>query len=122
MKKKSIVIAIISVIIIVGIIIFVLNMNKNLISKEQTVHNVRFYNASIFKRDGKYILKLSIDGKVNIDNYKFDADVKDIKGKSLYVFTGFITDLKKEDSLDVEMETDKDLKKAYQITYTVYKE
>ena len=122
MKKKSIVIAIISVIIIVGIIIFVLNMNKNIISKEQTVHNVRFYNASIFKRDGKYILKLSIDGKVNIDNYKFDADVKDKKGKSLYVFTGFITDLKKEDSLDVEMETDKDLKKAYQITYTVYKE
>lgn len=120
MKKKIIIIG--SVLIILGIIVFFIFKanSKTEIGNSQTVHDITFFDASITKKSGKYIFRVKLDSDKDLDVKKFHADIKDKKGESLDVLEGIINGIKSEDSLEVEIESSKDLKKAYQISYSVY--
>lgn len=120
MKKRMIII--ISALLVLGIIIFfIFNANKKTeISKIQTIHGITFFDANIKKKGKKYIFIVKLDSDKDLDIKKFHADIKDKNGKTLDVLEGIINGIKKEDNLEVEIESSKDLKKAYQISYSVY--
>ena len=120
MKKRMIII--ISALLVLGIIIFfIFNANKKTeISKIQTIHDITFFDANIKKKGKKYVFTVKLDSDKDLDIKKFHADIKDKNGKTLDVLEGIINGIKKEDNLEVEIESSKDLKKAYQISYSVY--
>lgn len=120
MKKRMIII--ISALLVLGIIIFfIFNANKKTeINKSQTIHDITFFDANIKKKGKKYVFTVKLDSDKDLDIKKFHADIKDKNGKTLDVLEGIINGIKKEDNLEVEIESSKDLKKAYQISYSVY--
>ena len=120
MKKKLIIIVAVIVVVIIGIFaVIILTPEETKIEETKYVHDIKFYNSKIEKKGKKYVfyVTLTTDKENNADN--FDADIKDKSGKSLVVLKGFIGNMKKGDIINVEIETPKNLKKAYQITYTV---
>ncbi len=120
MKKKIIIIVSILVFIGVGIFAFILFTNsKTKISEERLVHDIRFYNAKISKKGDKYIFYVSLKAKKDVDVDNFDANIKSRNGKSITILKGYIGTMKKGDLANVEIETPVNLKKAYEITYTV---
>ncbi len=120
MKKRMIII--VSVLVILGIILFfVINTNKkNEINKTQTIHDITFFDANIKKKGKKYVFSVKLDSDKDLDIKKFHADIKDKNGKTLDVLEGIINGIKKEDKLEVKIESSKNLNKAYQISYSVY--
>ena len=120
MKKKIIIIIGIVLILIAGIFIFIkLIPEETKVAEIKTVHGIKFYNARIDKKDKKYIFYVTLSCSEDVIADNFDADIKDKNGKSLAVLKGFIGNMKKDDIINVEIESQNDLKKAYQITYTV---
>jgi len=120
MKKKLIILCICLVILGIGIfVIFKLNSNTK-ISEPVTVHNITFFDAKISKKGKKYNFFVKLDASKDVDVKSFHADIKDKNGKTIEVLVGYIENLNKNDSLEVNIETDKNLKKAYQISYSVY--
>lgn len=119
MKKKILIISIILLLVIGGFIIYKIN-SKTIIDEEKTVNNVTFYDSSITKKKDKYIFNVKIKTNKDINYDRFEADFKDKKGKTIEVLYGKIGELKKGDSLKIKIETTKSLKKAYQISYTIY--
>lgn len=122
MKKRMIII--ISILIVLGIIIFfIFNFNrKTEISNKQTIHDVTFFDSSIKKKGKKYIFNVKLVSDKDLDIKKFHADIKDKNGKTLDVLEGILNGIKKDETIEIEIESSKDLKKAYKISYSVYSE
>lgn len=122
MKKRMIIIA--SVLIILGIVLFIIIKNNSVTKIEEpvTVHDITFFDARISKKGKKYLFTVKLDSKKDLDVKKFHAEIKDKNGKTLDVLEGLIDGIKKDDSLVIKIESSKNLKKAYQISYTIYKE
>ena len=120
MKKKIIIFVSIIVLILVGVFAFVMfTHSKTKIGEERIVHDIRFYNAKISKKGDKYIFYVSLEAKKDIEVDNFDANIKSRNGKSITILKGYIGTMKKGDQAIVEIETPINLKKAYEITYTV---
>ena len=120
MKKKFIIIIGIVVIVLVGIFLVLKLLPKNTkIDEVKTVHDIEFSNAKITKKKNKYIFSVTLNVNKDVIADNFDADIKNKKGKSLGVLKGYIGNMKKGDTVNVEIEANYNLKDAYEVTYTV---
>ena len=120
MKKKIIIIVSIILLLIVGIFVVIkLVPTDTKIDETKKVNGIKFYNARIEKSNNKYIFYVTLSATKDVNADNFDANIKTKNGKSLAVLKGFIGNMKKGDIINVEIEAPNDLKKAYQVTYTV---
>lgn len=124
MKKK--IIYIIIIIIIIGLCIYgALNLfnKKNIVlNSKEVVDGINFGDVSIVKKDGKYIFKVSLSSDTSIHAESFDVEILDKKGNTLDTLSGFIGDINNGEMKEVEIVSTKNLSKAYQVSYTVFKE
>ncbi|MBO6195159.1 MAG: hypothetical protein J6O56_02290 [Bacilli bacterium] len=120
MKKKLLIIIGVITLVVIGVFIFIkIVPSDTKIDEIKTVHDIKFYNAKIEKQGKKYIFYVTLTTTKEVTADNFDANIKDKKGKSLAVLKGFIGNMKKGDVINVEIESQENLKKAYQVTYTV---
>lgn len=124
MKKK--IIYIIIILLIIGLCIYgALNLfnKKNIVlNSKEVVDGINFGDVSIVKKDGKYIFKVSLSSDTSIHAESFDVEILDKKGNTLDTLSGFIGDINNGEMKEVEIESTKNLSKAYQVSYTVFKE
>lgn len=124
--KKRVIIPILMLIIIVLFVIIFLNIFKedDKITKNKVVNGILFSEADITKSDDGYKFKVKLD--FNDDKAKnaehVDIIIKTKKGKEIDTLSGYIGGLNKGENIVMEMISEKDLSKAYEVIYTVYNE
>ena len=109
-------------IIILGLFVYIKNLKTEIINGNQTVNDINFKDVSLEKKDSKYIFKVTLSSNKEINIESFDVVITDKKGKKLDVLSGYVGNISKGETKIVEIETTKDLSKAYKVSYIVYNE
>ncbi|MBR2712308.1 MAG: hypothetical protein IKE73_01215 [Bacilli bacterium] len=121
MKKKLIIIAVVLVVILGLVVLYKVTRNDSLISKTKIINDIKFSNAKIDEKNGKYIFAVTVttSSKNTLKVEDFDAIIYDKKGNKLDTLTGYIGDISNNSKKEVTVESDEDLSKAYEINYTL---
>lgn len=117
MKKKLVLIILVLLILLLFICIIIKGNNKNKISETQIVHDITFLDSKISKKKNKYILSVKIKNNKNIKVKRFQADIKDKKGNTIDVLE---SNFNNNEIQKYKLESSKNLRKAYQISYSIY--
>lgn len=123
--KKKILMIIVSILIVIGIIfliLFSINNKNNKLSETKIVHNIKFSNLKIKKEKTKYVVSVKLTSNKKVDAEYFNLEFKNKKNKSLAVLSGYIGNIEKGEIKYIDMETEENLKGAYEAIYTVYAE
>lgn len=124
MKKK--IIYIIIILLIIGLCIYgalnLFNKKDIVINSKQSLEGINFSDVSIKKKDGNYIFNVSLSSDKNVHVESFDVEILDKKGNSLDTLSGFVGDINEGEIKEVEITSTKNLSKAYQVSYTIFKE
>ena len=126
MKKKIILIITFLIILVGGIFLTINIINKNKLSEKltekKTVHDITFSDVKINKKDSKYVFSVTLTSKKFVEAESFDVELKDKKGKTITILSGYIGNIDSDETKVIEMETDKKINNAYELSYTVYNE
>ena len=124
MKKK--IIYIIIILLIIGLCIYgalnLFNKKDIVINSKQSLEGINFSDVSIKKKDGNYIFNVSLSSDKSVHVESFDVEILDKKGNSLDTLSGFVGDINEGEIKEVEITSTKNLSKAYQVSYTIFKE
>lgn len=121
MKKKVIIIGVILLIIIGLVVLYKVTRNDTLISKTKIINGIKFSNANIEEKNGKYVFTVTVttSSKSTLQVEDFDAVIYDKKGNKLDALTGYIGDISSNSKKEITIESNEDLSKAYEINYTL---
>lgn len=127
MKTKTKVIISVVVVLVVGLIIygvisFINNGPTEIVNGTQTVEGIKFSDVSTTSKDGKYIFEVTLTADKEVKIESFDVKITDKKGKKIDVLSGYVGNISNGETKVVEIETEKDLSRAYKVSYTIYKE
>ena len=128
MKKKGnwlivILCILIIALIIYGIVRYFVNKNDtSILSTEQIVQDIRFSDVNIEKNGNKFTFQVTLFADKDITIESFDAEIKNKKGDTLDTLSGFVGNLTAGETKVVDIETNKDISKAYQVSYSIFKE
>jgi len=121
MKKKVIIIGVILLIIIGLVVLYKVTRNDTLISKTKIINGIKFSNANIEEKNGKYVFTVTVttSNKSTLQVEDFDAVIYDKKANKLDALTGYIGDISSNSKKEITIESNEDLSKAYEINYTL---
>ena len=98
------------------------NKKDIVINSKQSLEGINFSDVSIKKKDGNYIFNVSLSSDKSVHVESFDVEILDKKGNSLDTLSGFVGDINEGEIKEVEITSTKNLSKAYQVSYTIFKE
>lgn len=109
----------------IGFIIFliinaIINRDTTLISNPKTIKNIVFTNGKISKEDKIYTFTVNISSTEDTKIDHVDAVLVDKNDNIIEILEGEVGDLKSNEKKTLEMTTEKDLKNAYSVNYTIY--
>ena len=109
----------------IGFIIFliinaIINRDNTLISNPKTIKNIVFTNGKIRKEDKIYTFTVNISSTEDTKIDHVDAVLVDKNDNIIEILEGEVGDLKSNEKKTLEMTTEKDLKNAYSVNYTIY--
>lgn len=121
MKKKVIIIGVILLIIIGLVVLYKVTRNDTLISKTKIINGIKFSNANIEEKNGKYVFTVTVttSSKNTLQVEDFDAVIYDKNENKLDALTGYIGDISSNSKKEITIESNEDLSKAYEINYTL---
>ena len=121
MKKKVIIIGVILLIIIGLVVLYKVTRNDTLISKTKIINGIKFSNANIEEKNGKYVFTVTVttSNKGTLLVEDFDAVIYDKNENKLDALTGYIGDISSNSKKEITIESNEDLSKAYEINYTL---
>lgn len=121
MKKKVIIIGVILLIIIGLVVLYKVTRNDTLISKTKIINGIKFSNANIEEKNGKYVFTVTVttSNKSTLQVEDFDAVIYDKNENKLDALTGYIGDISSNSKKEITIESNEDLSKAYEINYTL---
>ena len=88
--------------------------------KPKVVHNIKFSNLRIKKKNNNYIVKIKLSAKKDVNIDYFDIEFRDKKNDTLDIVSGNIGSMKKGEQKVLELSSSSDLKEAKEAIYTVY--
>ena len=120
--KKNVfyVLSVVAIITFILICFYFITKEDTLLKKPKTIKNIVFKDVDIEETDHGYVFYVTLEATKDVNMDRFDVFIYDKNNEKIDILTENIGEKKKGEKKEVKIPSNKNLKNAYSVSYTVY--